>query len=74
MIGIRTSERAENFSLYHRVQNVSGAHPASYPMGTGPLSLGIKKPWHEAGHSPASSAEVKKRGAIPPLPQYVFMA
>jgi hypothetical protein len=24
----------ENFSLHHRVQNGSGAHPASYPMGT----------------------------------------
>jgi hypothetical protein len=24
-----------NFSLYHRVQNGFGAHPASYPMGTG---------------------------------------
>jgi hypothetical protein len=23
-----------NFSLNHRVQNGSGAHPASYPMGT----------------------------------------
>jgi hypothetical protein len=23
-----------NFSLHHRVQNSSGAHPASYPMGT----------------------------------------
>jgi hypothetical protein len=23
-----------NFSLYHRVQNGSGAHPASNPMGT----------------------------------------
>jgi hypothetical protein len=22
-----------NFSLHHRVQNGSGAHPASYPMG-----------------------------------------
>jgi hypothetical protein len=26
-----------NFSLHHRVQNGSGAHPASYPMGTGGL-------------------------------------
>jgi hypothetical protein len=26
---------AGNFSLHHRVQNVSGAHPASYSMGTG---------------------------------------
>jgi hypothetical protein len=24
---------AGNFSLHHRVQNGSGAHPASYPMG-----------------------------------------
>jgi hypothetical protein len=23
-----------NFSLHHRVQNGSGAHPASFPMGT----------------------------------------
>jgi hypothetical protein len=26
---------ARNFSLHHRVQNGSGAHPASYPMVTG---------------------------------------
>jgi hypothetical protein len=25
---------AGNFSLHHRVQNGSGAHPASYSMGT----------------------------------------
>jgi hypothetical protein len=25
---------AGNFSLHHRVQSGSGAHPASYPMGT----------------------------------------
>jgi hypothetical protein len=25
---------AGNFSIHHRVQNGSGAHPASYPMGT----------------------------------------
>jgi hypothetical protein len=25
---------AGNFSLHHRVQNGSGFHPASYPMGT----------------------------------------
>jgi hypothetical protein len=25
---------AGNFSLHHRVQNGSGAHPASYPIGT----------------------------------------
>jgi hypothetical protein len=31
---------AGNFSLHHRLQNGSEDHPASYPMGTGALSLG----------------------------------
>jgi hypothetical protein len=31
---IRFPEGAGNFSLHHRVQNGSGAHLASYPMGT----------------------------------------
>jgi hypothetical protein len=30
----RDTAEAENFSLHHRVQTVSGAHPASYVMGT----------------------------------------
>jgi hypothetical protein len=33
--GVRLPAGAGNFSLHHRVQNGSGAHPASYPMGTG---------------------------------------
>jgi hypothetical protein len=41
---VRFPAGAENFSLHHRVQNGSGAHPASYPMGTGALSLGAKRP------------------------------
>jgi hypothetical protein len=35
---------AGNFSLHHRVQNGSGAHPASYPMCVVAFSLGIKRP------------------------------
>jgi hypothetical protein len=31
---VRNSAGAGNLSLQHRVQNGSGAHPASYPMGT----------------------------------------
>jgi hypothetical protein len=49
---------AGNFSLHHRVQNGSGAHPASYSMG---LPLGVKRPERKADHSPPSSAEVKER-------------
>jgi hypothetical protein len=32
---IRFPTGAGNFSLHHRVQNASEAHPASYPVGTG---------------------------------------
>jgi len=38
-----------NFSLRHRVQTWSGAHPTSYPLGTGFLP-GVKQPGREAGH------------------------
>jgi hypothetical protein len=31
--GVRVPPGTENFSLHHRVQTGSGAHPASFPMG-----------------------------------------
>jgi hypothetical protein len=31
---VRFPAGAGNFSLHHRVQNASGAHPASYPVST----------------------------------------
>jgi hypothetical protein len=40
MIGVRFPEGAGNFSLRFRDQTGSEAHPASYPMSTGALSLG----------------------------------
>jgi hypothetical protein len=36
---------AGNFSLHHSVQNGSGAHPASYPMGTRGSFPGGKVAW-----------------------------
>jgi hypothetical protein len=57
---VRFPAGAGNFSLHHRVQNGSGAHPASYPMGTGGFSLEVKRPRREADHSPPSSTEVKE--------------
>jgi hypothetical protein len=56
---VRFPAGAWNFSLHHRVQNGSGVHPASYPMGTRALSLGVKRPGRDADHSPPSIAEVK---------------
>jgi hypothetical protein len=52
---------AGNFSLHHRVQNGSGYHRASCPMGTrGFFPGGVKRSVREADHLPPSSAEVKE--------------
>jgi hypothetical protein len=69
--------RWDLFSPRHSIQTDSGAHPAYYSIGTGggggsfPV---VERPGLEADHSPPSSAEIRLRGAIPPLPEYVFMA
>jgi hypothetical protein len=60
MIGVRFPAGTGNFSLRHRVQTGSGAHPASYPMGTGPLSFGVKRRGQEADHSPPYTTKVKE--------------
>jgi hypothetical protein len=52
---VRFPAGAVHFSLHHRVQNGSGAHPASYPMSTRGSFPGGK-----ADHSPPSNAEVKE--------------
>jgi hypothetical protein len=74
--GFDSRKRHErDFSLPHTVQIGSGAHLDTYPVGTGALSLGSKSvrgmnlithlqvlPWLRMG------------GAMPPVPQYVFIA
>jgi hypothetical protein len=54
---VRFPAGAGTFSLHHRVQNGSGAHPASYPMGTTGSFPGVKAAG-SSDHSPPSSAEV----------------
>jgi hypothetical protein len=48
-------DRGRGFSSSPCVQTGSGAHPASYPMGTG----GKARLGRDADHSPPSSAEFK---------------
>jgi hypothetical protein len=43
------------------------------PLSLCQYVLGVKRQGRETDHSPPSSAEVKKGGAIPPLPPYVFI-
>jgi hypothetical protein len=64
--GIRFPLGAAIFLVYN-VQTDSGAQQASYLMGTGALSPGVKRPECEADHSPPTSAGVKNGGTIPPL-------
>jgi hypothetical protein len=59
-IEVRSPTGAEDFSSSPCVQTGSGAHPASYPMGTGgSFPAGKARPRRDADHSPPSSAEVK---------------
>jgi hypothetical protein len=60
MIGIRIPAGAGKFSLRHRVQNGSGAHPASYPTGTGGTFSGLKRPGSELDHSHPFIVEVEE--------------
>jgi hypothetical protein len=59
-IEVRSPKGAEDFSSSCCIQTGSGAHPASYAMGTG-ASFPGGKAWlgRDAYHSPPSSAEVK---------------
>jgi len=57
---------AKIFSLRHRVQTGSAAHPTSYPVGTGGSSSGVKR--REAEHSRHVVPRLRMRGAIPLLP------
>jgi hypothetical protein len=56
--GFRSPAEVKDFSCSLCVQTNSEIHPASYTMGTGDLSPGVKAlPGRDADHSPLSRAE-----------------
>jgi hypothetical protein len=57
---IRLDDRGSRVRFPAGIRNFSGAHPASYPIGTRVLSLGVKRLGRETDHSPPSSVEVKE--------------
>jgi hypothetical protein len=60
VIGIWSPAVAKDFFYSLFVQTGSGAHPASFTMGTGGPFPGAKaRPGRDADHSPPSSAEVE---------------
>jgi hypothetical protein len=59
-LGFDPRQRQRYFSSSHCAQICSGAHPASFPVGTrGPFPGTKELPVGDANHSPPSSAEVK---------------
>jgi len=50
--GFDFRQRQGFFPIRHRVQTGSGAHPASYQMGTEGSLPELKRPGREADHSP----------------------
>jgi hypothetical protein len=72
---IHDKVREGNFSLHHRVQTGSGAHPASYQWVSGSLfTRGVKRPGREAELSPQFSAEVTNAWSYTSTYSYIFMA
>jgi hypothetical protein len=75
MVGVRFPVEVGISFLRHRVQNGSGAHPASYPMGTGGSS-----PGGEAAGGVKLTAHLhlvptsKNAWSYNSTAQYVFMA
>jgi hypothetical protein len=66
---VRFPAEAGNFSLHYRIQNGSGTHPASYPIGTRGSFPGGKAagPWSWPLISISCRAQ-RMSGTIPPLP------
>jgi hypothetical protein len=56
--GLDSRQGSIFLSATHNVQTGSGAHPASYPIGTGVPSSGVKRPEREDDHSYLSNVKV----------------
>jgi hypothetical protein len=70
-LGVRVPAEAGNFPLHHCIQTGSGAHPASYPMGTRGSFAEVKQLEHEADHTSPASADIKIAWgytSTPPIP------
>jgi len=72
MTGVQFPAGAEIF-CHNYSHNDSGVQPASYPVGNGILSQGVKWLECEADHYPLTSAEVMKAWSYTFTPPYIFM-
>jgi hypothetical protein len=73
MTVVRFAAEAGNFSLRHRFQTGSRAHPASYQWVRWGSFSGIKQSERKADHLLPSSTEVKNEWSYTSIPSYVQM-
>ncbi|PNF37665.1 hypothetical protein B7P43_G11938, partial [Cryptotermes secundus] len=69
-VGVRVPVGSTIFFIV--AQTGSGVRQ-TYPMGTGDLSKGVKRPGRETDHSPPTSDEVRKMWIYTPTSPYAFM-
>jgi hypothetical protein len=67
-LGFDSWQRQEIFLYSTASTPALGSNQPPVQWVLGALSLGVKRPGHEADSSPPSSAEVKNGGTILPLP------
>jgi hypothetical protein len=67
------SRRGLGIFLFTASRTALGPTQPPIQWVAGALSLGVKRPGREANHSPHLVPRSRKRGTIPPLPQYAFM-
>jgi hypothetical protein len=60
--------------IFYAVQTGPGVTQPPIQWVSGVLSPGVKRQGHEADHSPAASAQVKKMWLYTSTPPYTFMA
>ena len=71
--GVRIPLGGKDFYLLQNVLTVSGAHPASYSVGTGVLSQGSSSRGVNLITYLHSVSRLRVNGAIPPVPLYAYM-
>jgi hypothetical protein len=74
VLGFDSRRGLEIFLVTTASRTALGPTQPSIQWEPGALSLGVKQPEREAGHSTPSSAEVKSAWSYTSTPQYVFMA
>jgi hypothetical protein len=74
--GVRSSNpgNVKNFLFSTSSRPALGPNQSPIEWVSGTISSGGKQPTREAGHSPPTSAEVKKIWILTSTPSYVYMA